>query len=223
MFGMNRDDVLESNYFSAQFLVRTFKKYLLQIPRNERYITANQWFENLRNTVTVSMTGDNMIAIDMENKRKEFIIDEKLEAFIDKYGCTIGLYHYSLSCTTKEFAVILKRRRILDCFTTTYNPTILKAFNSRLEISQLHSEAAWLKFDGKYSPSLPNLEDTELSELGETHSLVSLAEFYSLSDPKKVMDIVSVPVVFISTYENLKPKFKKDSIVMFLPRKCKFQ
>ena len=106
----------------------------------------------------------------------------------------------------------MKRLNILDSHTYPFNIHILKAFQERIEFTPIFGNNAWYKFEEKYSSTSPEMENDEVSELLDTHILVSLPELYALSDAKKIRDVYSVPVEYISPYEENKPKYKKVKI-----------
>ena len=79
-----------------------------------------------------------------------------------------------------------------------------------MEIVPVNSASSWWKMQEKFSPSLPDLENSGLNhEILSTHAPVSVTELFALTDPHKIADIYSSPVVYIATFENQKPKFKK--------------
>lgn len=201
-----------SNLVASKELLFLYKDNLLKLTELEKQnLTTRDWLENMSKKSKFILINDNTISIEIESLKTEFIVDEKLDMFITKYGCSIGFYHYALSCSSKEFSVILKRSHIMDCYIVPYNPTLLKAFSNRIEVVPLNSEFAWWDFEEKYSKNLPNLDNTILSELIESHSLVSVAELYALADTKKIHEIYSAPPAFISTHEINKPRFKKTT------------
>ena len=55
----------------------------------------------------------------------------------------------------------------------------------------------------------PSLENTEISNFSESHTLVSIVELYALTDNKRIKDMNSVSIEYVSAYQHNKPKFKK--------------
>ena len=202
-------DGSEINLISSKPLIGIYKNYFIESCEHGKNQSTMDWLQNMGQDATFQKVNENTLEINIQNSTYRFSMEERLENFISMYGCFNGLYQYCLGCSVQEYSIILKRTNIADCFIRSYNATLLKAFRNKIEIVPLCSELSWWNFDEKYLPRLPNLEDTIISDLAIDHALISIPEFYALSDAKKIPDILSAPMAFIATHENIKPKFRK--------------
>ena len=123
-----------------------------------------------------------------------------------------GLYHYCLSCSKKQFSVVMRRTRIQDCFILPYNGLILKAIQNKVHILPIQTVDEFWKMEEKYEDCLENLDTTEISPYLGNHTVASLPELYALADPVKIRDIYSTPIEYVALYEDAKPKFKKVKV-----------
>lgn len=200
----------KSNIDSSKTLLLVMKNKLLSLTEEEKNsLTTEEWLESIGKNVTFDVTTESIVYIQLEDKWISFIVDDNLTSFVTKYDYFTGIYHYSLSCDNEQYSIVMKRLHILDCFTTTYEINLLKAFSERIEIIPIHGVNNWWNFEDKYEELLPDLENSEVAHLIQSHSLVTLPELYALSDPTKIRDISSVQPEFIAPFEHLKPKFKK--------------
>ena len=204
------DEISKSNINSSKSLLLLFKNCLLHLSEEEKTsLTTEGWLEKMSRKATFDMHDDHTIYIVFEDRAISFNVHEALNLQMTKFGPFVGLYNYALSCSNKPFSIVMRRLHILDCYTVPYHSTMLKAFHDKIELTPIYSMSQWFDFQDKYSEEPPNLENTELSELLNSHSLMSLPEIYALSDPKKVRDIVSATVEFVCPCEENKPKFRK--------------
>ena len=230
MLKIKPKDTATSNIQMSKRFLEVIKRYLLELSDEEKNsLTTEEWLRNLSIQAKFKPVNDVQIDFQFETTDLSFLLEERLENLLTKYGSFIGkfrrikycnftkilclgLYHYCLSCSVNEDSIVLRRLRILDCFTTPYNATILKAFEDKVEIVPLFSIREFWEFQDKFEENLPNFEDTEIFGLLSNHFLGPLTELYSLSDPKRIRDLKSSPIEYISTYEDHKPKFRKVSV-----------
>ena len=105
----------------------------------------------------------------------------------------------------------MKKRKIIECFTIPYNIDLLKAVNQPLSFQTYTCFNDWLLTQDIFEYNMTKLENTPLAKFLNTHKLVTLAEFFSLTDKNIIREITSSKVEFVSTSIDSKPKFKKSS------------
>ena len=210
MFRLKPNAECFMNIHSSRTLVSIFKVLLMNLSREDKLsLTTEEWLLKISRDARFTAPDESMIIINMNGTELTFRVDDRLSMSINKLGSFIGLYHYTLTCSTEEHSIIMRRLRISDCFTIPYNSTLMKAFGEKMEIIPIYSIHEYWEFHDKYLEIQPKLEDTEISSFIETHALVSLVELYALTDNKRIKDVNSVATEYISAYEKNKPKFKK--------------
>lgn len=213
MFRLEPSIEVKPNLVASKMFISFLKSKLILLTEEEReQISTQRWLDNFSKEAHFRIVGDSSIEIKIESLRLTFILEERLNTLITRYGLFSGTYHYSLSCSSKQYSIILKRNRILDCFVLPFNTYLLKAFRSKIHLLPVHSEFAWWEFEENFEKKLPEFDNPDIMETLKTHSIVSVPELYALSDTHKVFDILSSPSIFISTYQNQNPKFRKERV-----------
>ena len=213
MYRVHPEHTALINLVSSKTMLSYFKAQLIQLSEEDKKsLTTEDWLRRLSKKAKFNMINENKISIQVENKKICFKLDDRLNDLMIKYDCFTGLYHYSLTCSKKEHRVVLKRNRILDCYTVPYNTVLLKAFQNTIETVPLYSIDEWWRFEEKYETEVSDYDSDELNNLAENHKLGTLTEIYALSDPNRIRDINSAPVEYVSAYEVNKPKFRKISV-----------
>ena len=198
------------NLISSKRLLKILKNCLLQLSEEEKKsLTAEEWLESMARNAKFELLDDSHLCIIIQDTTIIFYVDERLDTKITNCGAFTALYHYSLSCSNKEYSVVMKRLHVLDCYTVPYNKTLLKAFQDSTEIQPIYTISEWWEFQDRYSKTVPNIDNLEICELLTSHDLISLPEMYALSDPVKIRDIVSAKIEYISPYEEQRPQFRK--------------
>ena len=106
----------------------------------------------------------------------------------------------------------MKRLRIQDCFTIPYNGNLIKTFQNKIELRPLFKVKDWWKFEEQFEEELPDFENDEISKILDTHYIGPITELYALEETKRIRDVSSAPVEYVSAYETHKPKFKKVAV-----------
>ena len=190
------------NIFEARELCKIMVHFLVEIDRVEREeLSTKDWLCEIgtwKVDFDDSDTIDEDVTFSLDGREFSFILDAKLLELLVKFDNTfLAVYHYCISCGDDE-SVVMKRPQILDAFTHVYNPFVLKAMKSTLEITPVHSFAEWKK-ESLSRHSLFFNEDGIDANLSASHSQVSLHEAYSLVDARHLRDISSPPCVFVNT------------------------
>ena len=200
-----------SNMYQSKQFIKTFQNILnLNSTQEKKELTTLKWLENLREQSNITIT-ERTIEFQINDLDIEFIKEERLTTFIDKFGDFEGLYHYALSCKEQENEVIYKRIHLIESFTLPYNIDLLRAVNQTVEVKSVFSYAQWQLSQETSDTDSVNIDSSEISNLLETHKLVSIAELVSLSDTAAIRDIQSSTIEYVSTFINQKQKFRKSN------------
>ena len=187
MYRIRPDADSEANIASSRVFIDICKTSLIKLSQEEKLsLSTEDWLYDLGREAIFDFHEESTIYIELQGKIMSFLIDVRLKKLMEIYSYFVGIYHYALSCSKKHYCIIMKRLKILDCFTIPFNVHILKAFRDRIEFVPIFGISDWYRFEEKHSKPSPDLDSTEVSDLLDTHYLVSLPELYALSDPKKI-------------------------------------
>ena len=186
-----------------------------RLSRNQKLsLSSEEWLLKEFENVTGQISDNNdCIQISIEEEDIVFLIDNKMLAFLERYNNPLmAVYHYSLSSCSlnEEYSVILKRLKVLDCFTHSYNATYMVACESPMKVEITAS----CKIYESYCRTMGEHEDIALhnsmdSRVLLSHRKVALAEAISLYDNRKKMILCSSPTIFADTRPTRKLYFKK--------------
>ena len=210
MLTIKPDERYMRNIHSSRTLLQILKTCLLQLSEEQKMsLTTEEWLENMSKNATFDLHDESKLYITFQDTTTSFLVDERLNRKMNQYGTFIGLFHFSLSCSKNQNSIVMKRLHVLDCFTVPYNKTLLKAFQDRTELKPIYSISEWWNFQAKYSATPPDLENSDISHLLDSHDLISLPEMFAVSDSYKIRDIVSAKIEYVSPYEKQSTRFKK--------------
>ena len=200
------------NIYQSRVLKEFLTYNIHQLTLNEKKtLTTKEWLCEIKSTLKIKFL-NNIIIIKTEEYTVEFIVEKRLQDMMKTYEDEfLGIYHYSLTCTSKSNTIIMKKRKIIECFTIPYNIDLLKAVNQPLSFQTYTCFNDWLLTQDIFEYNMTKLENTPLAKFLNTHKLVTLAEFFSLTDKNIIREITSSKVEFVSTSIDSKPKFKKSS------------
>ena len=200
------------NIYQSRVLKEFLTYNIHQLTLNEKKtLTTKEWLYNIKSTLKIILLND-IIIIKTNEYIVEFIIEKRLQDMIKTYEDEfIGLYHYSLTCTSKSNTIIMKRENIIESFTIPYNIHLLKAVTQPLSFETYTCFNDWLLTQDIFEYNMTKFENTPLEKFIKTHKLVTLAEFFSLTDKNIISELTSSKVEFVSTSIDSKPKFKRSS------------
>ena len=200
------------NIEASEILVSIFQKILHETTLDDKcHKSTTQWLNDIEIYFDINVE-DTRIEINHENETIYLQKDKRLLKLIEEYQEFQAIYHYAITCSRIENVVVLKRKQLIESYTTPYNAQLLKAFKQRIEICPIHSYIQWDMFHQKYQDTFPELENTEVSKLLASHQLINIIELVSLCDSNKIRDLQSSRVEFVSTNINMNPRFKKTTI-----------
>ena len=200
------------NIYEARELCKVMVELLVEMPAEEREeLSTEDWLKEI-GTWKVEFDecfSDESISFKVCGREFTFILETRLSKMITKYNDVfLGVYHYAISCGENSDRLILKRPQILDVFTYVYNPFILTALKSPLEICLVNSFSDSNKERLKRSNMF--LSESGLnSNVISSHSQISLQEAFSLADPRCLRDVSSPPIVFVNTNMDTQQTFLK--------------
>ena len=202
-------DCRRNIFASAKFLEYCRNKMNELTNNQKKTLHTIDWLQSLSRLSKFALLDEDTLEIVMEDQIHEFCIEPRLDTLMCQYGSFNGLFQYSLSCSSEQYSVVLKRSRIADCYVVPYNPVLLKAFKNKTEIQPISSESQWWDINDKYLPQPLQVDHPEITNGMHDHALIPVTEFLALSDPKRLSDIYSSPIAFISTFQKHRPKFRK--------------
>ena len=201
-----------SNLSVSEKLFNAFQKLLHKTSVDDKVEQSTlQWLDKIKSNFNIEMETHNL-SLKTDAETFSLLRDDRLNTLIAEFDEFLGIYHYVLTCNNVENMVILKRIQLIECYTTPYNPILLKAFDQRVDVLPVTSFHQWDIFQEKYSDTMPNIQSNEINTMLSNHRIVNILELISISDCSKIKDIQSSSIEFISTYMQVKNKFKKAVI-----------
>ena len=196
----------------------TFNKELDKLPQ-EAFSTASQktlddFLQHLEQSEGYSLNEEDKF---FQLKISSYPIfkvekDKMLQQLLQYSGFSklCAIYHRAVTVSAKPgVEIVLKRPFLRDCYTLEYNPLILLAAESTVEMQTIGA-------DQKEAASLVSQTEKimpkELHEFAADHTEVSVEEAIWLIDPKKKLIKRNIKPVYINTRENKKLKFRKADI-----------
>ena len=203
------------NVTNSNKLIKLWKEHLLNLSAFERQnLSTFDWLEEL----TGGMTGEidearTQMKLEFNEKDYLFDVDDRLVKLLNDYAESpmTGVFHYVLSCSTGSYegGIILRKLKILDCFTKPFNPLLLKAAESGIRVHIGNN----LNLAGKLMSRLPkNVSQETLipdQNIIFTHSEISFAEAISMFDKTKSRTLNSSAVSYVNAKSKRHVCFKK--------------
>ena len=202
-------------------MAKRMKLLFLEMLRNlsveqKRELSSFDWLESIwdQDNVRGDITDDlKYLSMRMDETEFEFLVDERLSSLLGDFDPFTAVYHYIIACCDHEdqFNVVLKRLKVLDCFTVPFNNIYLKAANSSVLVLPVRGCKAWesMLSLSKESEDSDVTEDGMASSVIWTHRKISLAEAISLFDSRKKRIETSTSTEFINARQQRRVVFKK--------------
>ena len=124
-----------STVSKKQWLVQNLKDLSLECKKNW---TTREWLDHLWAQSEGEINEDlNSFEIVLSGQQFVFDIDFRLAECLQYLNPFDAFYHYVISYSKRKSGLryILQRQRIIDSYTSAYNPFYLKAVNSPLKIA----------------------------------------------------------------------------------------
>ena len=199
---------------SKKFKVIMKNKLNSMTLQEKKSTSTFDWLEKVWETVTGEINDNcDVLSISFDEEQDDLIfeIDDRLALLLKEYSQSplTGAYHYAISCSSvhDEVQVVLKRLRIVDCFTQPFNPLLIKACNSPIFVQVVSNNKM---FENLISPDKANtIPEQANPKLAFSHRLVSLAEAVSLMDKTKRRFKSSSIIEFVNAAPNRRVILKK--------------
>ena len=201
------------NVETAKLFNKMILVYLKSTSEAEIQSTSSaDWLENLfKNIVleTQEILEDVYRIKTIQNGTFDFMKDERFKELSSKFtNQLLAAFHYSISCgeVASSFGCVIQRKNLVDCYTRTYNISILKAFRGPMvfNIVNGHNE---IEIEEQ---SVDNVESADV-ELLASHNLINLSEAVTLFDRQLSRSSNSTVVEYANTSLDRKMYFRKVS------------
>ena len=207
-FCVSPDEEYEDNIQVSQDLLHKFQEKLKLLPRDEVFeLSSSEWIENILNEVESSdIIEPNNWQIIFAGQEFIFKIDGRLSDLIQEYDDSplMAIYIYANTCVNwkSQNKIVFRRPEILDCFVKKFNPLILKAAQSTVNVEAIQSTEEWNNLN--WTPP-----ETRVNCSVADHDEVSLTEAVVMLDNNKLNIKTSSQVQFVFSGPDSKPIFKK--------------
>ena len=211
-----------------------FKKWILtkldQLPETQvSVLSTEDWLIQLFSSGEVFGQIDsknNVLKLEMDQKTFKVKIDHRLSALIDLFGekypnqdytPLIGFYHYSVATASVDEVggVIIKRPKLKDIYVTEFNVSVLKAFQTKVDMKILNGNGQTSQMNRFRMEALKPHWSVALEideSIGSTHQEVSLLESLVMFDKKFLRSYSTNPVEYVCAIKNRKTFFKRVKI-----------
>ena len=211
-------ELCNPNKLSAESLIVFMTRNLINLSTEEKEnLTTVEWLSSLIGKAIKLQVTNTSIDVKLPNESIKFQIDDKLtvkieefkqDQILSRWSNFIGLYHYCISISFDEL-VVTKRTQLIESFTKMFNPLILRAVRSPVEVLPVFGN-----FPTKVNcPYLANEESMSSSNAALTalssHSEISLNELFQRIDSRKGRIESSRSVQFVNSSPNRKQLFRK--------------
>ena len=207
-FCVSPDEEYEDNIQVSQDLLCKFQEKLKVLDREEVFeLSSSEWIENILNEVESSeIMEPNNWRIIFSGQEFIFKIDGRLADLIQEYEDSplMAIYIYANTCVNwrSQNKIVFRRPDILDCFVKQFNPLILKAAQSTVNVQIIQSSEEWNNMT--WTPP-----ETRVNCSVPAHDEVSLSEALVLLDNNKLNIKTSSQVQFVFSGPETKSIFKK--------------
>ena len=172
----------------------------------KKTMSTYDWLESVWENVTAEIddeTREFKITLD-DGDELSFKIDETVEMFLEEFleSPLTALYHYALSCENHkdDSFLVMKRLKLIDSYTKSYNPGFLRAQESTIYVNLVRSNRLFKKLVSSSKKPLTNEEKDLFSnrDIFFSHRLISLLEAMSLADKTKRRIVSSSKCEFVN-------------------------
>ena len=172
-------------------------------------LSSEAWLQTIFPPAVLEMISDDILRIKFDGVTLDFIIDERLKLMMSKFpNPAVAAYHYSISSgeVSASFSCIIKRPKIKDCYTKSYNIALLKAFNAPMTLMVVNGHDKRRTIEE--NPISLNLND-EILDFETSHNLISVVEAVTLFDKNVSRTKSSTVVEFVNAVRDRRLYFKK--------------
>ena len=196
------------NIRGSKTLLNLIKEDLVNLSQDEKKsLSVIDWLEVVLSNTEFELTNER-VSIKIKSELINFKLDERLKSLMDKFGETLGLYQYCVTCATdrwNENKVVMQKSDIIESFVHSYNPTLLRALRTRVKANQL---CGIIDVENISRNEDEHLEEAQVSLL-ESHSLVSTLQLFSFMDSNKIKEMNSSPIEFVNCKSDQPVHFRR--------------
>ena len=205
-----------SNFETSKIMLKCMIDLMKSLHHEQKMaLSTYDWLDLTWEKVIGEITEDNnflKVAFN-EDEELSFETDERFSSFLAEFSSSplTAAYHYALSCCSEgqEARIILRRVKIVECYTKPFNPLVLKAADSSTIVTvgrKVEVFGSLLSSKGQASVIGKQLE---IPKLIFTHKEISLEEaFFSFDKTKKRVNS-STTVGFVNAKANRRVCFKR--------------
>ena len=199
---------IEENIRTSLRFRKKMQKCLQEVSAyDKRILTTEEYLQKVwDNHLDSSHLIDRRIwRIIIDGEEFNFHMEPRLRALNAEFGDNIGgAYHFALGCVSasESFSVVLRRLRLVECYTDSYSPIFLKAFASPISMEPLNGMGSvdWKLNQETMGESTVNIEG---------HKEISIVEAVSLMDTRKNRLCSSRSTEFVFSVQNKHIYLKK--------------
>ena len=199
---------IEENIRTSLRFRKKMQKCLQEVSAHDkRILTTEEYLQKVwNNHLDSSHLIDRRIwRIIIDGEEFNFHMESRLRALNAEFGDNIGgAYHFALGCVSasESFSVVLRRLRLVECYTDSYSPIFLKAFASPISMEPLNGMGSvdWKLNQETRGESTVNIEG---------HKEISIVEAVSLMDTRKNRLCSSRSTEFVFSVQNKHIYLKK--------------
>ena len=209
------ENVSKSNIDEAERLTSYLLSLLFTLSDHSKTtLSTKDWLLNINNTVEICWDTSSglyeSVSLKLGDQQFNFLSDKLLLDYVSHYSKPIyncqfmGYYQFALAIIeSSKNQVILRKDEIVNCFTYSYNPVILKAFQSFTNVFPVHGTFT-------FHNDIESVASLNLGKsIAKCHKKVSLNELVSLNDSRKSRIISNPSVQFVNTNPNCQELFQK--------------
>ena len=199
---------IEENIRTSLRFRKKMQKCLQELSaHHKRILTTEEFLQQIwdNNLVASHLIDRRIWKIIIDEEEFDFYIEPRLRAMNDEFGDNIGgAYHFALGCASasESFSIVLRRLRLVECYTDSYSPIFLKAFASPMSMEPLNGMGS---VDWKLQQETRGESTVKI----EGHKEISILEAVSLVDSRKCRLCSSRSTEFVFSVQNKHIYLKK--------------
>ena len=199
---------IEENIRTSLRFRKKMQKCLQELSaHHKRILTTEEFLQQIwdNNLVSSHLIDRRIWKIIIDEEEFDFYIEPRLRAMNDEFGDNIGgAYHFALGCASasESFSIVLRRLRLVECYTDSYSPIFLKAFASPMSMEPLNGMGS---VDWKLQQETRGESTVKI----EGHKEISILEAVSLVDSRKCRLCSSRSTEFVFSVQNKHIYLKK--------------
>ena len=210
---MVHEEVSNHNMEQAKDFMNHITEILLQLDEvQKRSLSTKSWLKDLAKNVEIIWNNFfDKVSIKLQTTQYDFFADSVLIKKVCQYskdGCPfLGYFQYCRMILTEKDTFVVATEQIVEAFTYSFNPLILKAVECSTSVFPINGSFDWNLSHKENAIDLQNfgIEQSTLS----SHKEVSLNELIYRIDTYKCRTFSNPPSSFVNTNPNKKQLYQK--------------